>query len=113
RTGRTNEEQHLAAAVDLAMRRGVPVIASNDVRFLSSDDFESHEARVCIHDGAQLSDPNRPRRYSDQQYLKTPQQMRELYADLPEAIQNTVELAKRCNLEVKLGKSILPAYPVP
>jgi len=113
RTGRTNEEQHLAAAVDLAIRRGVPVVASNDVRFIAPEDFESHEARVCIHDGAQLADPNRPRRYSEQQYLKTPQQMTELFSDLPEAIQNTVELAKRCNLEVKLGKSVLPAYPVP
>ncbi|HVY22362.1 MAG TPA: DNA polymerase III subunit alpha [Steroidobacteraceae bacterium] len=113
RTGRANEEQHLAAAVDLAMRRGLPVIASNDVRFIAQEDFESHEARVCIHDGTQLADANRVRRYSDQQYLKTPQQMAELFADLPEALQNTVELAKRCNLEVKLGKSVLPAYPVP
>ncbi len=113
RTGRTSEEQHLAAAVELAMRRGVPVVASNDVRFIAQDDFESHEARVCIHDGAQLSDVNRQRRYSEQQYLKTPVQMSELFADLPEALQNTVELAKRCNLEIKLGKSVLPAYPVP
>jgi len=113
RTGRAGEEQHLAAAVDLAIRRGVPVVASNDVRFISQTEFEAHEARVCIHEGAQLGDPNRPRRYSEQQYLKTPQQMAELFADLPEAIQNTLELAKRCSLEVRLGKSVLPAYPVP
>jgi DNA polymerase-3 subunit alpha len=113
RTGRASEEQHLAAAVDLAIRRGVPVVASNDVRFIAQSEFEAHEARVCIHDGAQLGDANRPRRYSDQQYLKSPQQMAELFADLPEAIQNTVELAKRCSLEVKLGKSVLPEYPVP
>ncbi|MGE0113652.1 MAG: DNA polymerase III subunit alpha [Steroidobacteraceae bacterium] len=113
RTGRAGEEAHLAAAVELAMRRGVPVVASNDVRFIASEEFEAHEARVCIHDGAQLGDPNRVRRYSDQQYLKTPQQMARLFADLPEALQNTLELAKRCNLEVKLGKSVLPAYPVP
>jgi len=113
RTGRPNEERHLAAAVDLAMLRGVPVVASNDVRFIAPEEFEAHEARVCIHDGAQLGDPNRVRRYSEQQYLKSPQEMAELFADLPEALQNTVELAKRCNLEVKLGKSVLPAYPVP
>ena len=113
RTGRTNEQQHLTAAVDLAMRRGVPVVASNDVRFIAQQDYDSHEARVCIHDGAQLSDPSRQRRYSEQQYLKSPQQMAALFADLPEALENSVELAKRCNLEVKLGKSVLPAYPVP
>ncbi len=113
RTGRAGEEMHLAAAVDMAMRRGVPVVASNDVRFIAPSEFEAHEARVCIHDGAQLGDPNRVRRYSEQQYLKSPEQMAELFADLPEALQNTVELAKRCNLEVKLGKSVLPAYPVP
>ena len=113
RTGRVGEEAHLAAAVDLAMRRGVPVVASNDVRFIAQDEFEAHEARVCIYDGTQLGDPNRVRRYSEQQYLKTPEQMAELFADLPEALQNTVELAKRCNLEVQLGKSVLPAYPVP
>ena len=113
RTGRAGEERHLAAAVELAMQRGVPVVASNDVRFIAPEEFEAHEARVCIHDGAQLGDPNRVRRYSEQQYLKSPEQMAELFADLPEALQNTVELAKRCNLEVKLGKSVLPAYPVP
>jgi DNA polymerase-3 subunit alpha len=113
RTGRVGEATHLAAAVELAQRRGVPVVASNDVRFISADEYEAHEARVCIHDGAQLGDPNRVRRYSEQQYLKSPTQMAQLFVDLPEAVQNTLEIAKRCNLQVRLGKSILPAYPVP
>jgi DNA polymerase III subunit alpha len=113
RTGRANEETHLAAAVELAIERGVPVVASNDVRFIKADEYEAHEARVCIHDGSQLGDPNRPRRYSDQQYLKSPEQMTELFSDLPEALVNTLEIAKRCSLEVKLGKSVLPAFPVP
>ena len=77
------------------------------------EDFESHEARVCIHEGALLADPRAPRRYSEQQYLRSPEEMAELFADLPEALDNTVEIARRCNLEVRLGKPSLPAYPVP
>ena len=76
-------------------------------------DFEAHEARVCIHDGALLADPARPRRYSEEQYLKSPAEMAELFADCPELLMNTVEVAKRCSLEIKLGASMLPAYPVP
>jgi DNA polymerase-3 subunit alpha len=113
RTGRPNEETYIGGALTLAIQRGVPVVATNDVRFLAKEDFESHEARVCIHEGSQLGDPNRPRRYSEQQFLRTPAQMIELFADIPEAIANTVEIAKRCSLELKLGKSVLPPYPVP
>jgi DNA polymerase-3 subunit alpha len=89
------------------------VVASNDVRFLRQDDFEAHEARVCINQGRVLADPKRPRDYSDQQYLKTPQQMAELFADIPEALENTVELAKRCTLELSFGTYYLPNFPVP
>jgi DNA polymerase-3 subunit alpha len=113
RTGRPNEETYIAGALKLAVQHGVPVVATNDVRFLAQEDFESHEARVCIHEGSQLGDPNRPRRYSEQQFLRTPAQMIDLFADIPEAIANTVEIAKRCSLELKLGKSVLPPYPVP
>ncbi len=77
------------------------------------EDFEAHEARVCIHDGALLGDRSGARRYSEEQYLKSPREMAELFADVPEAIENSVEIARRCNLELKLGKSVLPAYPVP
>jgi DNA polymerase-3 subunit alpha len=113
RTGRENEERHVQGALDLAEVCGVPVVATNDVRFIREADFESHEARVCIHEGCLLGDPKRRRRYSQQQYLKSPKQMADLFADVPEAIANSIEIARRCSLELKLGKSVLPAYPVP
>ncbi len=113
RTSRVNDEEHLHAAVALAERSGTPLVATNDVRFLKQDDFEAHETRVCIGEGRTLDDPRRPRTYSDQQYLKTPEEMAELFADLPEALENTVEIAKRCNIEVQLGTYFLPNFPVP
>ena len=113
RCGREGEESWNAAALALAAELDLPVLASNDVRFLKQDDFDAHEARVCINQGRVLADPKRPRDYSDQQYLKTPQQMVELFADLPEALENTVELARRCNLELKFGTYYLPDFPVP
>jgi len=113
RLGRPGEESYIAAAVTLASRRGVPVVATNDVRFLKADDFESHEARVCIHDGTLLADSGRARRYSTQQYLRTPQEMAVLFADVPEALANTVGVAQRCSLVLKLGQPRLPQYPVP
>jgi DNA polymerase-3 subunit alpha len=99
--------------LDLAERNGVAAVATNDVRFLARSDFEAHEARVCIHDGALLADAGRVRRYSEEQYLKSPQEMAALFADAPELLANTVEVAKRCSLEIRLGASMLPAYPVP
>jgi len=113
RTGRVNESACNELGVSLAARNGVPVVATNDVRFLSADDFEAHEARVCIHDGRTLDDPRRPRLYSEEQYLRTPAEMLELFSDIPEALQNSVEIAKRCNLELALGKSFLPDFPIP
>ncbi|HET6432287.1 DNA polymerase III subunit alpha [Dyella sp.] len=113
RCGRENEELWNTAALALATELNLPVIASNDVRFLRQDDFEAHEARVCINQGRVLADPKRPRDYSDQQYLKTPDEMATLFADLPEALENTVELAKRCNLELQFGTYYLPDFPVP
>ncbi len=113
RLGRPGEEAYIGAAVALAARRGVPLVATNDVRFLKREDFESHEARVCIHEGQQLADAARPRRYSPEQYLRTPQEMAGLFADLPEALENTVEIARRTSLVLDLGKPRLPPYPVP
>jgi DNA polymerase III subunit alpha len=113
RVGRSEEEGYIAAAVALGARRGVPVVATNDVRFLTAEDFEPHEARVCIHDGTLLADPSRPRRYTAQQYLRTPAEMAVLFADVPEALANSVEIARRCSLALKLGEARLPAYPVP
>jgi DNA polymerase III subunit alpha len=113
RTNRVNDEEHLHLAVALADRLGAPLVATNDVRFLKQDDFAAHETRVCIGEGRSLDDPRRPRTYSDQQYLKTPEEMAELFSDLPEALENTLEIAKRCNIEVQLGKYFLPDFPVP
>ena len=113
RTGRAGESQHLAAAVELAGRRGLPVAATNDVRFLRQDDFEAHETRVCIQDGRTLNDPRRERRYSASQYLRSPEEMAALFADLPEALENAAEIALRCNLEVEMGTYHLPRFSAP
>jgi DNA polymerase-3 subunit alpha len=113
RTGRSGEQSCTDSLLELACARGIPAVATNDVRFLQRSDFEAHEARVCIHDGAQLADPGRPRRYSDEQYLKSPAEMSLLFADVPELLANTVEVARRCSLEITLGAPMLPAYPVP
>ncbi|GLZ87055.1 DNA polymerase III subunit alpha [Metapseudomonas resinovorans] len=113
RTSRVNDEEHVHAAVALAARCGAPLVATNDVRFIKDGDFEAHETRVCIGEGRVLDDPRRPRNYSDQQYLKSPEEMAELFADIPEALENTVEIAKRCNIEVQLGKHFLPDFPTP
>lgn len=113
RTSRVGDEEHLHAAVELAARCHAPLVATNDVRFLRPEDFEAHETRVCIGEGRTLDDPRRPRTYSDQQYLKTPEEMWELFSDLPEALENSVEIARRCNIEVQLGTYFLPNFPVP
>ncbi len=113
RTGRENEEVYIQLAVALAIEHDLPVVATNDVHFLQQDEFEAHEARVCIQDGRTLDDPRRAKLYSDQQYLRTAEEMLELFADLPEALANTVEIAKRCNLGLTLGENVLPEYPVP
>jgi DNA polymerase-3 subunit alpha len=113
RTGRPNEEDYIHAALELAVSYNLPVVASNDVRFIAREDFEAHEARVCIHEGTILDDAKRPHLYSEQQYLRSQEEMLKLFADIPEAITNTVEIAKRCNLELSLNKIFLPVFPVP
>ncbi|MGI9245646.1 MAG: DNA polymerase III subunit alpha, partial [Steroidobacteraceae bacterium] len=113
RTGRPGDEDCIGGSLDLAVSLGVPVVATNDVRFLRRDDFESHEARVCIHEGTLIADASRPRRYSEEQYLRSPEEMARLFTDLPEALENSIEIARRCNVEIRLGKPSLPAYPVP
>ncbi|MGD8378561.1 MAG: DNA polymerase III subunit alpha [Gammaproteobacteria bacterium] len=113
RTGREGEEDYLHLAVDLAADMRLPVVATNDVRFLQSDDFEAHEARVCIHEGRILDDPRRERRYSEEQYLRTPEEMAELFSDIPEALANSVEIARRCTVEMRLGENFLPRFPLP
>ena len=113
RTSRPNDEEYLHAAVDLAVKHDCPVVATNDVRFIKREDYEAHETRVCIGEGRALDDPRRVRQYSEEQYLKTPQEMAELFNDIPEALANSVEIAKRCSIDVQLGKNFLPAFPTP
>jgi len=113
RTGRADEEDYIHAAVALALPAGCPLVATNDVRFLRAEEYEAHEARVCIGEGRTLDDPRRLRAYSEQQYLRTPAEMAALFKDIPEALANTVEIAKRCSVEVSLGTPFLPDFPVP
>ncbi len=111
RTGRPDEESYLHAAIELATAHGLPVVATNDVRFISAEDFDAHEIRVAIHDGFTLDDPKRPRHYSTQQYMRSEAEMCELFADIPEALVNSVEIAKRCNVTIRLGEYFLPQFP--
>lgn len=111
RTGRPDEENYLHAAVALATERGLPVVATNDVRFIDESDFDAHEIRVAIHDGFTLVDPKRPKNYSPQQFMRDEEQMCELFADIPEALINSVEIAKRCNVTIRLGEYFLPQFP--
>ncbi len=113
RTDRDQEHWHEQQVLRLAGRTRCPVVATNDVRFLEAGDFDAHEARVCIHNGDRLSDDRRPRHYSPQQYLRSPEEMAELFSDLPEALQNSVEIAKRCNLAMDFDNYVLPAFPTP
>jgi DNA polymerase-3 subunit alpha len=113
RTGREGDETHLHAAVALAYDLQCPVVATNDVRFLDAQEFEAHEARVCIREGRTLDDPRRARLYTEQQYLRSSEEMVALFEDIPEALTNSVEIARRCNVVLELGKPYLPDYPVP
>ncbi len=113
RTGRADEPVFNEFAIHASAKRGLPLIASNDVRFLDRDGFDAHEARVCISTGRVLDDPKRPKEYSAEQYLKSSEEMAELFADVPDAIDNALALATRCNVEMQLGTYYLPAFPVP
>ena len=113
RTGRPLEETCVHESVRLAIDTGTPVVATNDVRFLEREDFWAHETRVAIGEGRALDDPRRERKYSEEQYLKSPQEMAELFADIPEALENSVMIAKRCSVDVRLGEIFLPEYEIP
>jgi len=111
RTGRSDEDIYLQQAVTLAEDSGLPLVATNEVVFLTPDDFSAHEIRVAIHDGYTLEDKRRPKNYSEQQYLRSIEEMQALFHDLPEALANSVEIAKRCNVTIRLGEYFLPAFP--
>ena len=113
RTGAAEAERCTRASADLAAALGLPVVATHPVQFLEPDDFKAHEARVCIAEGYMLADQRRPRPFTEQQYFKTQQEMAMLFADIPVALTNAVEIAKRCNLAIELGKSQLPIFPTP
>ncbi len=113
RTGRPDEERYNQAAIQLAGKAQCPVVATNDVRFIKQADFDSHEIRVCIHQGYEVTNPRRPKDYSDQQYLRSAAEMTELFKDIPEAIENSVQIAMRCNLTIALGDPVLPDFPGP
>jgi len=113
RTGRDGDEAQTSAAAALAERTGIPLVATNDVRFLDPEDFQAHEIRVAIREGRRLEESDRPRNHSRQQYLRSPGEMAELFADLPEAVANTASIARRCNLPLELGVNHLPDFPLP
>ncbi len=113
RAGRADDEAHVAAAVQLAARLKLPVVATHPVQFARADDYEAHEARVCIAEGEILGNPRRVRRFTPEQYFKSTAEMQQLFADLPAALSNAAEIARRCNLTLALGKPRLPDFPVP
>lgn len=111
RTGRENESSYNSSALSLAQKHQLPVVATNDVRFLTANEFDAHEVKVCINQGRVLSDPRRARIYSEQQYLRSPEEMKALYPDVPSALSNSVEIAKRCNVHLEFGNNVLPEFP--
>jgi DNA polymerase-3 subunit alpha len=113
RTQRQGEDTYIEHAVRLAETLNVPVVAHNDVRFMHTDDYEAHEARICISGGQVLGDEKRQKVYSAAQYFKTQADMAELFDDLPEALQNSIEIARRCSVTLTLGKNYLPDFPIP
>ncbi len=113
RTGHPLQEECVHASVELAARVGLPVVATNAVQFLQADEFEAHEVRVCIQDSRILTDARRPRLYTPEQYFRSAQEMADLFQDIPEALANTVEIARRCNFRLDLGRNFLPDFPLP
>jgi len=113
RIGKSYEADYNPALIQLASSQKLPLVATNDVRFLTRTDYEAHEARVCIHNGEMLMDTNRHSSYTEEQYVKSSEEMLMLFSDIPSALANSVEIAKRCNVTLHLGESVLPNFPVP
>ena len=111
RTGRDGEEDYIHRAVEWASEHQLPVVATNEVCFIDREGFAPHEVRVCISEGYTLNDKRRPKKHSEQQYLRTAEEMTELFSDIPSATANTIEIAKRCNVEMTLGEYFLPQFP--
>ncbi len=113
RYGQPQQEAMVQQTADLAGETAIPLVATHPIQFMNRDDFQAHEARVCIAEGYVLGDTRRPKIYTEEQYFKSQDEMGELFADLPEALENTLEIAKRCNIELTLGKNFLPLFPTP
>ncbi|HSW08054.1 DNA polymerase III subunit alpha [Aquabacterium sp.] len=113
RAGLPTHEAHVRSAVPLASELGLPVVATHPVQFVVSEDFDAHEARVCIAEGETLANPKRIKRFSREQYFKSQAQLEALFADVPSAVANTVQIARRCNLTLAMGKNYLPDFPTP
>ncbi|HID00558.1 MAG TPA: PHP domain-containing protein, partial [Piscirickettsiaceae bacterium] len=113
RTGREGERQYIQNGAQVIEQYDIPAVATNDVRFATEEDFEAHEVRTCIHTGHVLEDGSRPKRYSPQQYLRSQDEMAQLFSDLPGAIENSCEIARRCNVQLHLGEYFLPDFPIP
>ncbi len=113
RYGQAQQEAIVQQTADLAGELALPLVATHPIQFMNREDFRAHEARVCIAEGYVLGDVRRPKTYTEEQYFKTQAEMLELFADLPEALENSLEIAKRCNIELTLGKNFLPDFPTP
>lgn len=113
RAGFADEERYISGALALATQLSLPVVATHPIQFAEPEDFRAHEVRVCIAEGEQLANPRRVRKFTAEQYFVSTEYMQERFADIPSALANTVEIAKRCSLELKLGKPHLPDFPTP
>ena len=113
RTNRPDEAEYFKNVLPLAINRGIPLVATNDVLFANQDDYEVHETKVCINTSKTLNDPNREKIFSEQQYFKSSKQMNDLFKDCDSLISNTNELAKKCNVSFDTKEYFLPEYPVP
>ena len=99
--------------VELAERTGLKLVATNDVHYLHESDATAHDVLLCIQTGSRLSEENRLRFSSQEFFFKSEEEMRAAFPDHPEALANTLEVAERCNLEIKLDEMLIPHFPVP
>lgn len=111
--GRANEQNFNSAAIYMAAHQNIPLVATGRCRFLEEDDFNAHEARICINRGYVLADPKRPKEYTNQQYIKSPQQMSDVFAEFPSLLENSYAIAQRCNFDIGFTRYFLPEFPVP
>ena len=112
RTGKDFEDEYISYAIDISEKHNIPIVASNDVRFINKKDYQAHEVRVCINDGSYLKDEKRKSEYNENQYLKSSEEMQELFSDIPSAVENSCEIAKRCNVQLSLGDIAMPIFPL-